>query len=313
MSGIPPIVPGTVARIYSDETIPNPYLQITFAKILDKDSAGQPRWKYCLCWRLEQLTRVFLVGLPSQIRSISSKVPQNIIATHCPSLVTAVALSPLHDALDKKHIEPGCIVKITKYSMANLKGHFIMLVGEVDLGSVIRMGGRIGDPTNIEAVAQKGGPSAGGAAPSMPVPAYSAPPPFSAPAQQPQPYSVPSYAPPQAPLQQTAYSSYAGARPAGMAAAELPPPPPVNNWPSNNNYTAGAGYSSTTYGNTNAIKSNNNYGPAGNKFAGQGQMGGKPQMTGDDAETIYTPICGLSPYQNTYACHLNYNPMTFSV
>lgn len=40
------MVPGTVARIYHDEPVPNPILQITFAKILDKDNTGQPRWKY---------------------------------------------------------------------------------------------------------------------------------------------------------------------------------------------------------------------------------------------------------------------------
>jgi len=41
-----PIVPGTIAGIYKDEPIQNPYLQIIFAKVLDKDNNGQPRWKY---------------------------------------------------------------------------------------------------------------------------------------------------------------------------------------------------------------------------------------------------------------------------
>lgn len=212
-------------------------------------------------------------------------------------MLVAVALSPLHDALDKKLIEAGSIVKITKYSMASLKGHYIMLVGEIDLTSVTRVDGRLGDPQNIELVS----PRAPAGAPAPPVAApvhnYVAPPPtYAAPVQQ--PYSVPSYAPPQAPMQQqSGYSSYTGSRPAGMAASDLPPPPPVNSWSNNNptnNYAAPptAGYSNPAgYG-------NNNYG-TGNKFAGQGPMGGKSQMTGDDAETIYTPICGLSPYQNT--------------
>lgn len=218
--------------------------------------------------------------------------------------MVAVALSPLHDALDKKHIEPGCIVKITKYSMASLKGHYIMLVGEVDLSSVIRVDGRIGDPLNIELTSPKNGPPTNAPAP-QPAPTYTAQPTYAAPVKQPQPYSIPSYAPPQAPMQQQpgGYSSYSGARPAGMAASDLPPPPPVNSWSSNNNLgsSAGSNAGNTSYGNNN----NSNYGAgSGNKFAGQGPMGGKPQMTGDDAETIYTPICGLSPYQNTYGYYL---------
>lgn len=40
------LVPGTVARIFGDEVVVNPRLQIIFAKFLDRDQNNQPRWKY---------------------------------------------------------------------------------------------------------------------------------------------------------------------------------------------------------------------------------------------------------------------------
>jgi hypothetical protein len=39
------LVPGTVARIFKDEVVMNPRLQIIFSKFLDRDQNNQPRWK----------------------------------------------------------------------------------------------------------------------------------------------------------------------------------------------------------------------------------------------------------------------------
>lgn len=39
------LVPGTVARIFKDEVVVNPRLQIIFSKFLDRDQNNQPRWK----------------------------------------------------------------------------------------------------------------------------------------------------------------------------------------------------------------------------------------------------------------------------
>lgn len=48
MNGVPPIVPGTVARIFKQETVVNPFLQVIYCKPMDLDKEGQPRWKYRL-------------------------------------------------------------------------------------------------------------------------------------------------------------------------------------------------------------------------------------------------------------------------
>lgn len=66
------------------------------------------------------------------------------------------------------------MVTITKYSMANLKGHHIMLVGEIDPSSIEKLNGKLGEPSNIETVGRDEVPAAPAAKPAPPPPAMGA-------------------------------------------------------------------------------------------------------------------------------------------
>ncbi len=156
------------------------------------------------------------------------------------------------------------VIKVTKYSITQLKNHNVMLIGEIDASAIIKCDAKFGTPTNIETDPNYRPANATPAPVTRPAPpvASVAPPP---PPQQP--------AAPHNPPQQygNGYSSYNG-RPAGMATTMeqtapqtfVPPPP--------------------------SIRPNPIY-----------QQGDAPQMTSSNpGDVIYTPVCGLTPYQNTY-------------
>ena len=249
------------------------------------------------------------------------------------------------------------MVKVAKYSMANVKGHYIMLVGEIDPSQSIKTEGKLGEPTNVELTGDGGAnnapeskaahqqqqpPQAPYTAPAYNPPAASYPPPpqnynpTPINAGHPQQYQPPSaYAPPtyQPP------SNYAPAAPTSHAPAYAPPthqapyqqqqqppqpniqqapqfrPPPVQpsyqpppmtaspyGQPSGGQYSSYNGrpagmaaaepvYAAPSYG------APQPYDPSatGAPYSGGNQTG---MASGDS--TIYTPIVGLSPYQNTY-------------
>lgn len=40
-----PMSPGQILRIYKNEIIPGPYLQVIGVRMMENDNANQPRWK----------------------------------------------------------------------------------------------------------------------------------------------------------------------------------------------------------------------------------------------------------------------------
>lgn len=228
-----------------------------------------------------------------------------------------IALSSTVPYFESKQVDAGHVIKITKYSTACLKNHNLVLLGDIDVAETIKFTGKIGEPVNIELGNQ--------AQPTSSLPPPPAPSNYAAPQVQ-RPATNYNGAPASmsAPMNQ----GYDQQRPGGLASAERPtfppPPPPVPQQshssmqptyqqpqapvksfapPPPVNYAAPSG----SYGNG-ANQSYGNYGAFGQGIVGGGNQQQRQAMTGEDAETIYTPICGLSPYQNTYMI-----PVTFDL
>lgn len=253
-----------------------------------------------------------------------------IVLSDSVNFIQGVALSPLHPLFEEKKVDVFDIVKVTKYSMTTLKGHFIMLLGDVDLASIVKIDGKLGDPVNIEssvAAPQVGKPTP---APSpIPTSNYAAPPPSNYAPPPPNTYAPPpmnNYAPPpapmlnpymaphqpmyQAPPQPQSYavppppvpqsSTYMG-RPAGMSA----PAPSYAPATLSNQDTSYAPRNALAHQTGQAAGFSSNFGGHGGPQGGNPNLG-TSSMTGDDSEVIYTPIAGLSPYQNVYVWGLSF-------
>jgi hypothetical protein len=171
----------------------------------------------------------------------------------------AVALSPLNPYFESKQIESGAMVTITKYSMANLKGHHIMLVGEIDPSSIEKLNGKLGEPSNIETVGRE---EVAAVKPASAPPATEAPPAY--------------------PPASTSYSSMmaGGMVSAGGLADSYQRPAPSSSF--NNNMMSTGGIPSNWQGDYSAAN-----------------MVKQQPSSSDFGNAIIIPISGLSPYQNT--------------
>lgn len=110
-----------------------------------------------------------------------------------------MALSPLHSIFETEQVKAGDIIKVTKYSIASLKNHMVLLLGDLDLASTIRGQEKIGDPVNVETLFPASVPQDGAPKPAK------GPEQQRVPSQAPSAYQPPSYPP--APQQQPNYQA----------------------------------------------------------------------------------------------------------
>lgn len=175
--------------------------------------------------------------------------------------------------------------------MAMLKGHQIMLVGEIDVDSVVRVEGKIGEPTNVESVMTKETPQAGEPVSVKP----------------PQPILQSSYQ-----QQQSKQMQSAGYQPApgGLVTGHVEPQTLApNQYPPQTHQTSINPYNSSNFSSfpppqpqhqqaptLSGYNWEQAQGPAANCFGAAAKH--QEEMTTPEPSMV-VPIAALSPYQNT--------------
>lgn len=73
-----------------------------------------------------------------------------IVVSDSKNFIQGTLATNLNHLIESKTIEVNAIVRLVKYAVNNIKNHRLVFVGEIGLDDVVKVPGRIGEPSNID-------------------------------------------------------------------------------------------------------------------------------------------------------------------